>query len=125
MSLNSQLDATTQTLGRAQQDKAYTESMLAQQTAAWKSSQSSTNPQTLEQQLTQLQGQLLQLQARYTDDHPDVIKTKADIAEVEKKLKEINAAALPTAPPTATRRPAPPNRLKSANSVCRFTSTRA
>jgi len=93
MSLNSQLDATTQTLGRAQQDKAYTESMLAQQTAAWKSSQSSSNPQTLEQQLTQLQGQLLQLQARYTDDHPDVIKTKADIAEIEKRLKQINAAA--------------------------------
>ncbi len=93
MSLNSQLDATTQTLSRAQQDKAYTESMLAQQSAAWKSSQSSTNPQTLEQQLTQLQGQLMQLQARYTDDHPDVIKTKADIAEVEKKLKEVNAVA--------------------------------
>jgi polysaccharide chain length determinant protein (PEP-CTERM system associated) len=93
MSLNSQLDATTQTLGRAQQDKAYTESMLAQQVAAWRSSQSSTNPQTLEQQLGQLQSQLLQLQARYTDDHPDVIKTKADIAEVQKKLDEINAAA--------------------------------
>ena len=93
MSLNSQLDATTQTLSRAQQDKAYTESMLAQQTAAWKSSQSSTNPATLEQELTQLQGQLLQLQARYTDDHPDVIKTKADIAEVQKKLKEISAAS--------------------------------
>jgi uncharacterized protein involved in exopolysaccharide biosynthesis len=92
MSLNTQLDASTQTLGRAQQDKAYTESMLAQQIAAWKSSQSSTNPQTLEQQLTLLQGQMLQLQARYTDDHPDVIKTKADIAEVEKKLKEINTA---------------------------------
>src|SRR6202163_1230091 len=93
MSLNTQLDATTQTLARAQQDKAYTESMLAQQTAAWKSSQNSTNPQTLEQQLTTLQGQLMQLQARYTDDHPDVIKTKADIAEIEKKLKQINAAA--------------------------------
>jgi len=54
--------------------------MLAQQVAAWKSSQSSTNPQTLEQQLTQLQAQLMQLQARYTNDHPDVMKTKADIA---------------------------------------------
>ena len=96
MSLNTQLDATTQTLGRAQQDKAYTESMLAQQTAAWKSSQSNTNPQTLEQQLNQLQAQLLQLQARYTDDHPDVIKTKADIAEVQKRLKEVNAAAAAT-----------------------------
>jgi len=96
MSLNTQLDATTQTLARAQQDKAYTESMLAQQTAAWKSSQSNTNPQTLEQQLNQLQAQLLQLQARYTDDHPDVIKTKADIAEVQKRLKEVNAAAAAT-----------------------------
>ena len=93
MSLNTQLDATTQTLSRAQQDKAYTESMLAQQAAAWKTAQSSTNPQTLEQQLTTLQGQLMQLQARYTDDHPDVIKTKADIAEVQKKLKEINVAS--------------------------------
>jgi polysaccharide chain length determinant protein (PEP-CTERM system associated) len=92
MSLNTQLDATTQTLSRAQQDKAYTESMLASQIAAWKASQSSTNPQTLEQELAQLQAQLLQLQARYTPDHPDVIKTKADIAEVEKKLKEVNAA---------------------------------
>jgi uncharacterized protein involved in exopolysaccharide biosynthesis len=92
VSLNSQLDASTQTLSRSQQDKAYTESMLAQQIAAWKSSLSSTNPQTLEAQLTQLQGQLMQLQARYTDDYPDVIKTKADIAEVQKKLKEVNAA---------------------------------
>ena len=96
MSLNSQLDATTQTLSRAQQDKAYTESMLAQQTAAWKSAQSSSNPQTLQQQLSQLQAQLLDLQARYTSDHPDVIKTKADIAEVQKKLKEVNAAAATT-----------------------------
>jgi uncharacterized protein involved in exopolysaccharide biosynthesis len=93
MSMNSQLDATTQTLNRAQQDKAYSESLLAQQLAAWKSSQSSTNPQTLDQQMNALQAQLMQLQARYTDDHPDVIKTKADINEVKKKLAEINNAA--------------------------------
>src|SRR5215475_1245079 len=72
--LNSQLDANTQTINRAQQDKAYTESLL-------------------EQQLTTLQAQLLQLRARYTDDHPDVIKTKADIAEVKKRLAEVNDAA--------------------------------
>jgi polysaccharide chain length determinant protein (PEP-CTERM system associated) len=91
--LNSQLDANTQTVSRAQQDKAYTESLLAQQLAAWKSSQGTTNPQSLEQQLTSLQGQLLQLQARYTEDHPDVIKTKADIVEVKKRLAEVNDAA--------------------------------
>ena len=52
MSLNTQLDATSQTLNRAQQDKAYTESLLAQQLSAWKSSKSSTNPQTLDRNPT-------------------------------------------------------------------------
>jgi uncharacterized protein involved in exopolysaccharide biosynthesis len=88
--LNSQLEANTQTLNRAQQDKSYTESMLAQQVAAWKSSQTSNNPETLQKQLSGLQSQLLELQARYTEDHPDVIKTKADIAEVKEKLAEVN-----------------------------------
>lgn len=92
-SLNSQLDADTQTVNRAQQDKSYTESLLAQQLAAWKSAQGSSNPQSLEVQLSTLQSQLLSLQARYTEDHPDVIKTKADIAEVKKKLAEVNEAA--------------------------------
>jgi polysaccharide chain length determinant protein (PEP-CTERM system associated) len=90
MGLNSQLDANTQTLNRATQDKSYTESLLAQQLAAWKTSQSTSNPQTLQQQLSQLQAQLIDLQARYTGDHPDVIKTEADIAQVKKKLAEIN-----------------------------------
>ena len=99
MGMNSQLDANTQTLNRAQQDKAYTESMLAQQVAAWKSSQTSTNPQTLQQQMATLQAQLITLQARYTNDYPDVVKTKRDIAGLQKKLDEINAAAAhPTTP---------------------------
>jgi polysaccharide chain length determinant protein (PEP-CTERM system associated) len=91
--LNSQLDANTQTVNRAQQDKSYTESMLSQQLAAWKSSQGTNNPQSLETQLGNLQSQLISLQARYTADHPDVIKTKADIAELKKKLAEVNEAA--------------------------------
>jgi polysaccharide chain length determinant protein (PEP-CTERM system associated) len=92
MGLNSQLDANTQTLNRATQDKSYTESLLAQQLSAWRTSQSASNPQTLQQQLSQLQAELIDLQARYTDDHPDVIKTKADIAEVKKELAAINDA---------------------------------
>src|SRR2546430_3698140 len=96
MGLNSQLDANTQTLNRAQQDRSYTASLLAQQLAAWKSSQNSTNPQTLEQQLAALQSQLITLQARYTDDHPDVVKTKNDIAELKRKLNEMNTAAAQT-----------------------------
>jgi polysaccharide chain length determinant protein (PEP-CTERM system associated) len=93
MGLNSQLDANTQTLNRAQQDKTYADSMLAQQLTAWKSSQNATNPATLQQQLAALQSQLLSLESRYTEDYPDVVKTKRDIAELQKKLEEMNKAA--------------------------------
>jgi polysaccharide chain length determinant protein (PEP-CTERM system associated) len=96
MGLNSQLDANTQTLNRATQDKSYTESMLASQIAAWKTAQSTTNPQSLQQQLSQLEAQLIDLQGRYTEDHPDVIKTKADIAAVKEQLA---AADKPAAKP--------------------------
>jgi len=92
MALNAQLESNTQTLNRAQQDKTYSESLLAQVTAAWKASQSAENVQSIQQQLTKLQNLLLELQARYTDDHPDVVKTKRDIAELQGKLKELNSA---------------------------------
>lgn len=87
--LNSQLAANTQTLNRAQQDKSY----AAQQVAAWKNSQI-TSPETLRKQLSELQTQLLQLKSKYTDDHPDVIKTKADIDAVKTKLADINKASV-------------------------------
>lgn len=90
--MNSQLDATTQTLSRAQQDKTYSESLLAQQLANWKSSQSASSPQTLQQQLALAQSQLISLQGRYTDDFPDVIKTKKQIADLQKQLDQINSA---------------------------------
>jgi uncharacterized protein involved in exopolysaccharide biosynthesis len=93
MTLSQQQDAYTQKLNLAEQDKSYNQSMLSQQLAAWKSSQSMTNPQTLQKQLSDLQAELLDLRARYTDDHPDVVKAKADIEEVKKKLAEINKAA--------------------------------
>jgi len=92
MGLNSQLDANTQTLNRAQQDRTYAESVLQQSLASWKASQSEENPQSLQDQLTKMQSQLIELQARYTDDYPDVSKTKKDISEIQKKLKEINSA---------------------------------
>jgi protein tyrosine kinase modulator len=91
--LNSQLDANTQALNRAQQDKAYTESLLSEQLAAWKSSQNSTDPMTLQKQMADLQSQLMQLKARYTDDYPEVVKTKNDIKALQKKIDEVNAAA--------------------------------
>src|ERR1700721_136004 len=48
MGLNSQLDANTQNLNRATQDKSYTESLLAQQVAGGKSPKSTKTPKTLQ-----------------------------------------------------------------------------
>jgi polysaccharide chain length determinant protein (PEP-CTERM system associated) len=84
--LRSQLDAATQALGRAQQEKSFHESMLIQQTAAWQATQTGRSPETLEQQLVALQSQLASLQSRYTDDYPDVNKTKNDIAALKKQI---------------------------------------
>lgn len=93
MTSSAQLDAVTQNLNRAHQDKAYLESLLAQQVAAWENTQTGgANPQTLEQQLTLRQSQLLELQARYTDDHPDVIKMKQEIATIQRRLEEMATA---------------------------------
>jgi polysaccharide chain length determinant protein (PEP-CTERM system associated) len=86
--LTSQLDATTQALARAQQDKTFTESLLSQQVAAWQAAQTGQNPETLEQQLIALQMRLSTLQSSYTDDYPDVIKAKNDIANLQKKIAD-------------------------------------
>ncbi len=96
--LTTQLDAASQALARAQQDKSFAESMLTQQLAAWQESQTGHNPETLQQQLVALQTQLASLQARYTDDYPDVIKAKADIAVLQKRIAESNDAKTPVAP---------------------------
>ncbi len=86
--LTSQLDASTQALSRAQQDKTFNESLLSQQVAAWQASQTGRDPETLEQQLVAAQAHLSALQASYTDDYPDVIKAKNDIANLQKKIAD-------------------------------------
>jgi polysaccharide chain length determinant protein (PEP-CTERM system associated) len=96
--LTSQLDAATQALARAQQDKTFAESLLTQQIGAWQASQSGRNPDALEQQLVALQTQLSSLRAQYTDDYPDVIKAKNDIAALQKKIADSNAQQNATQP---------------------------
>jgi polysaccharide chain length determinant protein (PEP-CTERM system associated) len=86
--LTTQLDAATQALNRAQQDKTFTESVLAQQIAAWQATQAGQNPETYEQQLATLQAQLLVLESKYTSDHPDVIKAKNDVETFKQKMAE-------------------------------------
>jgi polysaccharide chain length determinant protein (PEP-CTERM system associated) len=100
--MNTQLESNTQSLSRAQQEKTFNESLLGQQEANWKQSTSGTgaNPETLDQQLTLLQDQLVGLQARYTPQHPDVLKTQHAIEDLKKRMEEQQKAGIPasTAP---------------------------
>jgi polysaccharide chain length determinant protein (PEP-CTERM system associated) len=112
--LTSQLDAATQALARAQQDKGFAESQLTQQIAAWQASQGGHDPDTLEQQLSQLQTQLASLQARYTADYPDVIKTKNDIVSLQKRIAENDTKAPTDAkPPRAMAEPPQVTQLRT------------
>jgi polysaccharide chain length determinant protein (PEP-CTERM system associated) len=87
--MNSQLDAITQAVSRAQQDKAMNESLLSSQLATWKAVKGGDTPtETLDQQLSSLQDQLSALQSRYTADHPDVIKTRNQIEQLKKRMAE-------------------------------------
>ena len=89
--LNTQLDAATQALSRAQQDKSFAESMLAQQSA----NQSTDNPSMLKQ-LTELENQLATMQTKYTEDHPDVIRLKQNVSDLKAKIAATGGQAAPT-----------------------------
>jgi protein tyrosine kinase modulator len=101
--MNSQLEAATQALSRAQSDKAFNDTMLSQQEAIWKSKLSENqSPETQEQQLTTLQTQLADLLSRYTAEHPDVIKLKSQIEDLKKRMQQEPAPKTTPVSPQAT-----------------------
>ena len=95
--LNTQLDAATQALNRAQQDKSFAESVLTQQLA----SQSGENP-SAQKQLADMQSQLASLLAKDTEDHPDVIRMRQSIADLKQKMASSQAASPATGPTVDT-----------------------
>lgn len=98
--LKTQLDSVTEALNRAQQDKIYTQNLLAQQITMLKSTRNGGDiaaPSQLDEQLAKLQQTLAYLEARYTAEYPDVIKTKQMIAELEEKRKKANTEQTQTA----------------------------
>src|SRR5208283_4560272 len=88
--MNTQLEAATQAVTRAQEDKAINETLLSQQEANWKATLSGgvQNPDTMEQQLATLQEQLSLLLLRYTPEHPDVLKLKSQIESLKRRMSE-------------------------------------
>lgn len=92
-SLQAQLDNTRRLLDNANQQKLYLESQLNEMQSAkggfGKGDTATTPPEALEQLLVTLQQNLIELRARYTDDHPEIIGLKHKIAETEKMKKDL------------------------------------
>ena len=82
-SLNTQLDAATQSINRMEQDKTYMEALLLQQQSmnAQVTEHGGSSPSALQAQLQQLQAEEADLTRRYTDDYPDVIAVRRKIKE--------------------------------------------
>jgi polysaccharide chain length determinant protein (PEP-CTERM system associated) len=101
--LNTQLEAVTQAMSRAQDDKAFNETMLAEQEANWKATLSGgpQNPDTMQQQLTALQDQLSFQLLRYTPEHPDILKLKSQIEALQRRMSEDPGTKRPVEPPQA------------------------
>ena len=100
--LNTQLDATTQSLTRLENDKTMVESMLAQesrQTPAAPGLRSTPQADTLE--LQRLQDKEADLKTRYTPDYPDVVAVQRQISDLKKQM----AAAPPASSAVAAAAP--------------------
>jgi len=96
--LNTQLDAATQALARMEQDKSYAESILSMQQAQQVQQSQATEhgtaaPQAQQLELQQLQAQLADLRARYTDDYPDVVIRAMDLGIAQKKRDQAEVQA--------------------------------
>jgi polysaccharide chain length determinant protein (PEP-CTERM system associated) len=86
-SLNTQLDAATQSLTRMEQDKSLEEALLAQESRQTQvvPGQKST-PQADQVELQKLEAQETDLRTRYTADYPDVIAVQREISDLRKQM---------------------------------------
>jgi polysaccharide biosynthesis transport protein len=91
--LQQQLENVSESLDRAQQQKLYLESLIQQYQAAkgqLGAADSAVSPSALDQQLKDMRLKLAQLRSQYTDNYPDVIALKDQIAKTEKLKQQLD-----------------------------------
>jgi polysaccharide chain length determinant protein (PEP-CTERM system associated) len=105
--LNTQLDAATQSLARMEQDKSYTESMLTlqQNQQGQVTEHGGVAPQEKGTELKDLLAQEADLTSRYTDDYPDVVSVRRKIKELRQQMAQ--APAPVAAGPSSASTPKP------------------
>lgn len=92
--LQGRLQAETDALNRAQQQKEYLESLATQYKSARQDvadGKPVTSPAALDKELEKEKSQLAELSSKYTDKHPDIVRLKQQIATTEKLRKSMQA----------------------------------
>jgi protein tyrosine kinase modulator len=106
--LQNQVQANQDSLNRAKQQNTYLESLINQYRALESGSKPGDDSLAeIDKELDRLKAQLADLLAHYTDKHPDVRKTKEQIARAESRrermIADMNTRAINSIPePTAT-----------------------
>ena len=94
--LQSQLQNQQDSLNTAKQQRVYYQSMIEQNKNIHASGRSLDGAPTelgaVNQQLDRLTSELTDLRSHYTDSYPDVVKLKAQIAQVQEQKRELMAA---------------------------------
>jgi len=106
--LQTQLQAQEDALNRARQQNTYLESLLSQYRALSQGTKSGDSSPSglaaIDKELDRLRAQLTDLSARYTEKHPDVRKTREQIANAERArerlLADMNKRSSDPAPDT-------------------------
>jgi len=96
--LQSRLQAATEALDHANQQKLYLESLLNQYKTlrshlAVRRDNSTLNPMSLDDELERLRAELADLSSRDTPKHPDVVRVKQQIADAENLKEQMEAEA--------------------------------
>ncbi len=86
-STRTRLETLNQEVSQAQQQRIIQESAISQLSAKGSTTPSGVEPSELEKELSSLQSQLASVQARYTSEHPDIVKLKAQIQFLKDQLK--------------------------------------
>src|SRR5271165_6234015 len=104
-SLQLEMRAEIDAASRAEHQKVYLQSLLAESPSVVNlDNNSSSNTDGLDEQLARLQQEMDQLRARYGPDYPDVLSKAADIESVQKQIKDLQQPIKPGSPAPATER---------------------
>jgi polysaccharide biosynthesis transport protein len=97
--LQSRLQAATEALDQANQQKLYLESLLNQYKTvrselAVRGGDSALNPLSIDEELEKLRAELVDLSSRDTPKHPDIVRLKKQIADAESLKQQIDSSVM-------------------------------